>query len=598
MTRADISDSLWPSGENIMNLRIINLGWLFAAAIIVVGVGAVEVWYGRFDYGADGVAYLDLSQAVGRGDWRMAMSPFWSVGYPAVLASARWMFPPDAIGEWTALRVVNLSCFVGTYLSFLAFLSVSSRYAAWINGREDAGAGRRFVLVIGTAFFLLFQIEHGCVSRVTPDLMVSGVFFLANAFALRYVVQPTVPTALGLGLVLGCGYLVKAIFLPLSVAIFSILILHLFLRRPSDRWLVMVRLGWAFFGFALLAVPCIASTSVALGRFTLGETGSLNYAWLVNHLPHGSQWQGGPPPFGQPIHPTQMLMRNPPVFAFGEPYHVTYPPIYDQFYWYDGYHKFFNLRNQIEALKNGILNVLKTFTLGPHLVVRSLAEIAGLLFWLALIPGRRIEWVRRFIALWPAYLPALLGIFCYALVVVEARYIVGFLTILATMPFLALYVPTELAPRKLGYTIVALAILVAATILAFEKGQVFRRAWNNQSYTTDKQWKSGFYLIQAGLHPGDKVATVAEGEDAAFSTYAHACGVHIVAQMGNTAYDPLDQEKDFQLFADHPDVQQAVFNAFRQAGAVMVIALDVGRPLQGPGWEHVPGTGNWVHRLE
>ena len=421
---------------------------------------------------------------------------------------------------------------------------------------------------------------------------------MANALALRFVVKPTVPTALGLGLVLGFGYVVKAIFLPLSAAIFAILILHLFLRYPSNRWLALPRLGAAFLGFALLAVPCAAATSVALGRFTLGETGSLNYAWLVNGLPHGSQWQGGPAPFGTPSHPTQMLMRNPPVFAFGEPYHVTYPPIYDQFYWYDGYHKFFNFRNQVVALKAGVLNVIKTFTPGPHLIVKCFAEIAAFLFWLALIPGRRIEWFRRFIALWPVYLPSLAGLLVYMMMVVEARYITGFLTILATMPFLALCVPTELAPRKLGYTIAGLVILIVAGVLAYQKQMMFHRAWNNVPYTTDSQWKRGFYLIQAGLRPGDKVASVALGEGGAFCTYAHAAGVHIVAQMGNSAYDPLDQENDFALFADHPDVQQAVFDAFKQVGVVMVVALDVVRPLQGPGWEQIPGTTTWVHRLD
>jgi hypothetical protein len=598
VTHADFSDSLGTSDGNNMNLRTQHRGWLVVAAIFVIGLAALEDWYGRFDYGADGVAYLDLSQAVGRGDWHMAMSPFWSVGYPAVLASARWMFPPGPLGEWTALRVVNLLCFLGTYLSFLACLAASTRYAAWVNRREDEGAGRPFVFVIGTAFFLLFQIGNGCVSRVTPDLLVSGVFFLANALALRFVLKPTVPTSLGLGLVLGFGFVVKEIFMALSVVIFSIVILNLFWRRPSDRGLALTRLGAAFLGFALLVVPCVAATSAALGRFTLGETGSLNYAWLVNDLPHGTQWQGGPPPLGQPIHPTKMLMSDPPVFSFSEPYHVTYPPIYDQFYWYDGYHKFFSLGNQLKALKKNSLDFLKTFTPGPHLVVKSLAEIAALLFWLVLIPGCRVEWFRRVMALWPAYLPALAGIFVYMIVVVEARYITSFLTILATMPFLALYVPTELAPRKLGYTIAGLVVLMAAGILGYQKQVMFHRAWNNQPYTTDAQWKRAFYLIQAGLQPGDKVASVAVNENGAFCTYAHASGVHIVAQMGNNTVDPLDQEKDFALFADNPDVQQSVFNAFKQAGAVMVIVVDVERPLQGPGWEQVPGTRTWVHRLD
>ena len=86
-----------------------------------------------------------------------------------------------------------------------------------------------------------------------------------------------------------------------------------------------------------------------------------------------------------------------------------------------------------------------------------------------------------------------------------------------------------------------------------------------------------------GRLSGDKVASVTVGDDGVFCTYAHVCGAHIVAQIGNSTFDLPDQEKDFQLFADHPDVQEKVFDAFRQVGVVMAIALEVKRPLQGPG---------------
>jgi hypothetical protein len=580
-----------------MNIRIKNLGWLFGAALLVVGVGALEDWYGWFNYGADGVAYLDLAQAVAHGDWRLATSPYWSVGYPAILASARWMFPPGPLGEWTSVHVVNLVCYLATYLSFLAFLSTGACYAAWSNGRAEMVSEKRFVLVIGTGLFLLIIIENMGVSRVSPDLLVSGTFFLACAMALRFFLRPTAMTAIGLGLLLAFGYLLKAVFLAFSAMILALLLLHLFLRRPADRGLAMAKLGWVLPAFAFLALPCIIATSAALGRFTLGETGSLNYAWTVNHLPHGTMWQGGPGNLGQPLHPPKMLWRNPPVFAFGEPFHVTYPPIFNQFYWYDGYHRFFNLGNQLHALKANAVDVLKSFVPGPHLIPKGIAELAALLFWLAFLPGRRREWCRRFLTLWPVYLPALAGLVLYMFVVIEPRYLIGFLLILATMPFLALYVPTELPPRKLTYLIIALVALAVVVIPAARKPELFRRIWTLESYTSDPQWKIGFYLVQAGLHPGDKVASVNIGHGA-FCTWAHVSGVRVVAQIGNNTFDPLNQDADFQLFADHPDIQQTVFNLFKQAGAVMVIVPDVKYPLQGPGWGQVPGTEAWVHRLD
>jgi hypothetical protein len=70
-----------------------------------------------------------------------------------------------------------------------------------------------------------------------------------------------------------------------------------------------------------------------------------------------------------------------------------------------------------------------------------------------------------------------------------------------------------------------------------------------------------------------------------------------VAEVGNFAYDPNDQDKDLQLFTRSPEVQQTVFKLFRQAGAVVVVARYLPEPPHGDGWVLVPGTPFWVHRL-
>ena len=227
------------------------------------------------------------------------------------------MFPYDYQGEWIAVHVVNLVIFVATYVSFLYFLRVATIYATKVNGNGDAGDGEGwngFVYIIGTSLFLLLHLLVRIVSRIGPDLSVSCVFFLLMAVCLQFCSR--IKTAVVIGLLMGLGYIVKAILLPIAAIVFFLMLLHILTRPSSERLPTVSKLALALPAMLLLAVPYIAGMSVARGSFTMGESGSLNYAWNVNGLPHWDDWQGGPDPYGVPIHPTQLLLKNPPVFGF------------------------------------------------------------------------------------------------------------------------------------------------------------------------------------------------------------------------------------------------------------------------------------------
>src|ERR1700739_3121464 len=103
-------------------------------------------------------------------------------------------------------------------------------------------------------------------------------------------------------------------------------------------------------GFLPPLLPLATPTSHFYPPMTYGVTGELNYAFHVNHLPHWTNWQGGPPEFGKPIHPTRQLLEDLPVFEFGAPFKSTYPPYNNMAYWYQGFSHFFSLRLQILAV--------------------------------------------------------------------------------------------------------------------------------------------------------------------------------------------------------------------------------------------------------
>jgi hypothetical protein len=572
----------------------------FGLGLVVLIFGLLEGRFGRYDYTGDSISYLDVAQAIRHGEGALAFSPYWSIGYPFLLAATRWMFPAGPEGEWVSVHVVNLVVFLATYLAFLHFLKAATAYTARIQGAEITGPVSGFVLASGTALFLLWELISDNVSRISPDLLISLVFFLVTATSLRFCLQPRRASAIQLGLLMGAGYLIKAIFLPVSFCVLGVIFLHTLTRPRADRLSAITRLAWAIPALALLAIPYMAAVSMTIGQFTLGESGSLNYAWNVNGLLGYEHWQGGPAAFGTPIHPTHLLLKNPPVFAFAEPFHVTYPPWFNAFYWYDGYHHFFELRYQVAAFKRNFRRLLEIFFDTPHSPVKSAVALMVLTASTCFLKDTRLFW-RRLLALWALYLPSLAGVGIYLLVFIEVRYVVGFFIVLLITPFLVLFGPTPLVGRKGAYAITALVLVISIVGLVIDqrKTGTLERIAEHQPFTSTDQWRTGLYLAGAVTHPGEKVAAVSVGNHSnhASRTWARASGVLIVAEMGNDAYDPDEQRQDFSLFVNDASVQQTVFALFRQAGADLVVARDVGDTIAGPGWEPIPGTQSWYHRL-
>jgi hypothetical protein len=136
---------------------------------------------------------------------------------------------------------------------------------------------------------------------------------------------------------------------------------------------------------------------------------------------------------------------------------------------------------------------------------------------------------------------------------------------------------------------------ISTAAIAFNGKEAIKRAIHGESYTADEQWRVGLYLAQSKDSPGEKVALV---RNDGLVGWAYIGDVHIVAEIGRNAFDPENAEKDFQLFTSHPEVQQTAFNLFRQAGAKLVVAYHVEGAPAGGGWERVPGTASWIHRLD
>jgi hypothetical protein len=559
-----------------------------AVTCVILLLGALEGWYKRTDFSTDAISYLDIGRAIPLRDWKMIFNPLWSVGYPFLLSLVRPFFPPTETGEWASIHAVNFVIFIACWLAFLFLLSSFHSVAQGVTAERR----RRFVFLVGTCLFVSIQLCIDSVSRVGPDLLITTFFFLGTGLMLRFLRNPSYGRAALLGLVLGLGYWIKGIFLPLSLTLLLVTAIALLVRKRSV--LPAIAAGVVF---VLVIAPYVAGLSWSFGKLTLGESGPLNYAFHVNLLPRWTNWQGEPGGYGKPIHPTHQVLKSPDIFTFAEPYHNTYPPFGNIVYWYQGYRHFWSPKYQAIGIARDLQYLVQALL--PQPIFYSVV-LAALLIFFAL--KNRAEWLRIIAKAWPFWTPAVVGILLYVQVHLEDRYLGSFLAIVCLVPFLTAAALLDRLPRwaQLGVPVV-LAVGAALNYTIVDR-DVLAHMRNHYTYAQNPQWKLAMALEQAGLKPGDEMAVV--GGPNAQCTWAYIAHLRIVAELGGEPFDqqhpvPPSADPIKAFWHDPPELQQKIVDVFRQqTGAVAVIVSEKPSDISAPaGWQHLEGTATWIYRL-
>lgn len=145
-----------------------NRRLLWTLLCVAVALGALEGFFGRTFYTADAVPYLDMVRALHAGDWKTALSAYWGLGYPLLLALWLPLFPSSVMGEWIGVHCLNLLILVATFFSFYSV--VDAAYAC-IKPRDDetAPGANRHLILIAFPVFLAAEVFTDSVSRIGPD---------------------------------------------------------------------------------------------------------------------------------------------------------------------------------------------------------------------------------------------------------------------------------------------------------------------------------------------------------------------------------------------------------------------------------------------
>ena len=551
----------------------------------VLVVGGVADFFGRMDLGdifpSDTVSYLDCMRAFERGDLHAALNPLWSPGYPALLALLRPAFPAAPEGTWYAAHTLNFLIYAASWIAFVWLareLSPDGRFQSWL------------VILAGSAFVT----AEACldqVPRIGPDKLVALLFYVACALQARLLRKDEREGGALLGVALGLGFLAKAPMLIVGVVMLG-LTAFLLARRGERVRSVMVAGGL----FLAIVFGYGAALSRATGWATLGESGSLNYAWHVNRLQKWVHWQGGtsdageawgsrrlagfarwtedPPTFGAPVHPTRAEGQEPTVYLFSADRHATYDPYFDPPYWYRGYAHVFRWRYQLIALAR---NAFHLVMLGRMPFVWGLGIFA---FW-GWKMGERGRMRRRDAT--AVALSAGLAILVYLPVHLEERYIA------APLAVLALVLVVRFTPPTPGRFFAAWLVCGVA-LLGVEMNQavVWTDMVHGVTFRDNAKWKLGAALRRSGVAPGTQIAVVSFGPSYDCD-WAYLAGVEIVGEVAS-------ERDEAALVKLAPEAREGVLGRFSEEGAKVVVTRDavVGEL---PGWRRVGDVPMWIYEL-
>jgi hypothetical protein len=544
--------------------------------VLCVVLGAAQIWISRYALGSDGVSYLDIGDAFARRDWAQAINGYWSPLYAWCEGVALGLIKPSMWWEPITVHVVNFFIYLLSVLAFRFFLrSVlrALRKETANSSNESVPLSEWILTGLGYCVFLWATVMLIDASYITPDLMVAMFLFLIGGYLVELGDGGSFGKFALFGLLCGVAYWSKAIMFPVSFGMLGIL---LFSGRVSRRRVIGVLLA----GVTFLAVsaPFIVALSKQKGRLTFGDSGKLNYAFVVNPGVPQKNWQGDPPEGGVPKHTTRQVLDHPPTFEFAEPIGGTYPPWFDPSYWDEGAHGKWRLRSQIRVLVQSARNYSKMLT--PQLGL--LAGVMIFLLWGG-SPTRK-----AILSNWPLIAAGGISIGLYSLVLVRSRYVGGSFVLVLMGILAGIRVPSA-AQRTpiMKYITGAVMASILFSVAAFLAESAYM-ANTVYSYPTDKdEIRAAAGLLNMGLRAEDRVASIGDGD---VQYWARLGKFKIVAEV----FAPDGERLPF--WGESWERRKMAYECFRKAGAKVAVVWSPPESKD-PGWERVADTNYYVRFL-
>lgn len=577
--------------NKVSEVKRLNLGLKSVFWVLAITLGFIQTRSGRYLMWYDGPSYLDIADNYLRGDWDAAINACWSPLYSWVLGIALFIFKPSPYWELFLVKSVNFVIYLVALLSFDFFLN---QIIAYSKDTENKNEGVNDILKkpdwvwisLGYTIFIWSSIVWILVHRDSPDMMVAAFVYLATAFVVRIAMNPlSWNNYVILGFILGLSYLSKSFMLPLGF-VYIISIIHI-----SNRINLMKSLSRASISallMLLVSLPFITAISLQKQRFTIGDAGKLNYAWYVSPVANDHYWQGSPET-GTPVHSVRTINKNPEIIEFATPISGSYPAWYDPSYWSDGIQPKFDLKKQIDIVKQNVKYIIKLF----------LAFFLLFFFFLASIHKEcTLGLLRNIIRNWRFFLAPVAGFVSFVLftdlavidepwVAFQTRYIAPFVLMLFVFVAFSVDVKSTLSKKTLGGIVIVSVILANFTLLfqpSFKRRTIEYPVNDIRNY----HWQVAENLAKIGVRPGDRVAVLGFDDEELY--WARLAKVKIIAALSADYYSSSKRNKNIAL------------NVMKNAGVNAVIVPSLppwasDKDLS-PDWYKIGETKTYIYKFK
>lgn len=226
----------------------------FISFIILFGL---LQWQQRFRLHPDEISYLEIARYYRNGNFTAALNAYWNPAFSWLLIPISYF----TIWPFTG-KILNIFLIGGLFISTFIF-------ASYILHDRNKGLIAAILTTFLPGEFIYAWLY------VTPDLLLTifCLWFLMFFFFLLKTVDTT--NWFIFGILTGAGYLIKNIFLPITI-IFIIISLFINQKRPKLKNIVHLFLG-------LVIIPLVWGVLLSLKyhRLTLGTSGGVNYYQYV-----------------------------------------------------------------------------------------------------------------------------------------------------------------------------------------------------------------------------------------------------------------------------------------------------------------------------
>ncbi len=416
------------------------------------------------------------------------------------------------------------------------------------------------------SIFLVTSLVSVRMRLINPDMLVFCLILLTMSAVMWIREKPTPHFKfIILGILLGLGYLAKAFIFLLTPFFLFFAALSVGTLRKS-----MMRVALSILCFLLITGPLLTALYFKKGSFSYGEGGRHVYAKLI-----GGQ--------GAPVHQGKILQNEPRIVIYDYGNNCTRPFTFDVTYWTIGINPKYDHRAHLSLFLQNLLEIHEQSHWLTLVVLWVLFQACVGSFAI----GRIFPVSLQILFL----LTAIAGIFLFAMISMEPRYVAPFLfvgtagLIIGIRQGAVRKVWARLGVSELGNLILMVFLLGAVVECSIDeagRGLSFQDGKPSYQRAYWEETRVCYFLTKHGIVSGNHVAVVGSPP----IQWARMSGLRITGEI-----------EDTEKFLDSsiPDRSMYLILLKNEGISAVITKGKEWQELAAEGWLQVPGTDTyWV----